>query len=180
MACSVKYSSHVVRASQASRCFFRASFLTQNIDANFVENLYTVEKNQHNESGVSAMDEQERKFREAYAKKRAEEIARSHDPAYLQERTKRERDDQLKSDAIHFYYRSLQGFLGGIFYLFASICLGFFFSWTTLIVMTVCLFTSFTYFLDARRSQAHLSDTAQTTGFFSKLKQKHSAKKRTK
>ena len=124
------------------------------------------------------MDEQERKFREEYAKKRAEQIARSHDPAYLQEQAKREMDDQLKSDAIYFYFRSIQYLLGGIFYLFASICLDFFVSWTTLIVMTVCLFASFTYFLDARHSRSNLSDATQTTGFLSKLKQKYMTKKR--
>lgn len=126
------------------------------------------------------MDEQERKFREEYAKKRAEEIARSHDPVYLQEQARREKDDQLKSDATYFYFRSLQGFLAGIFYLFASICLGFFVSWTTLIVMTVCLLTSFAYFLNARHSRSNLSDATQTTGFFSKLKQKYMTKKRAK
>ena len=98
------------------------------------------------------MDEQERKFREAYAKKRAEEIARSHDPAYLQERARQEAQDKIESRIRdYWFYIVYWGVLAilGVFVLISKSP----FAWGFLFIILLRFYFCRMYFIDARELQ---------------------------
>ena len=99
------------------------------------------------------MDEQERKFREAYAKKRAEEIARSHDPACLEERARQEAQDKIDHQIAYYHDKIISNIFYFLWYVCSAIYLGIFFSWISLVVFCISFYFWQSYFISIRELQ---------------------------
>ena len=99
------------------------------------------------------MDEQERKFREEYAKKRAEEIARSHDPAYLEKQAQQEKQEEINQQISYYRDKIVSSIFYFLWYVCSAIYLGIFLSWISFVVLFISFYFWRNYFISIRELQ---------------------------
>lgn len=99
------------------------------------------------------MDEQERKFREEYAKKRAEEIAYTHDPTHLEQKAQQEKQEEINQQIIYYRDKVISSIFYFLWYVCSAIYLDIFLSWISLIVLGISFYFWQNYFISMRKLQ---------------------------
>lgn len=93
------------------------------------------------------MDEQERKFREEYAKRRELEVASARDPIEIE---KRRMSVEKEKREKYYFDRIVHAILVLVLYGGLSIYAGIFFSWPVWLLVFICLCSSLEFFIEIR------------------------------